>query len=241
MSGQLATRMAVLDAIRKLEAAGTPVRETVTHLNKNGLLPGNRKRWTTNAVIRYWNKYRVLLEEEGKTGPFDGKAAIKRSARMARIRKKYPRHQVMVHAKVEKLICNLRGFEEGNPDNSWAKVSKFLNQRKVLHEDWRASSAKWNKESVRSYAKRHGLYASDDAGSVEAPSAFLTKSMPLKKAANGAKRKVEINFSETATGRKIVGTVQMGTEETASTVSFTYEGTLDAATHEYLRSLQLLP
>jgi len=232
MAGTVATRIAVLDAIKKLHAKKTPWPKIVKHLNKNGLHPGSRRRWTHSALIKYWHKYHHLLDQKTKV------QAERTAKRMETLRKKYPRHQILSHSEVEREVCALRWNAEG--EWGWASVAKQLNKRRIIHEDWRARTAKWNKESVRSYAKRRKL----SALSVDEPvkeEVYETKALSMPKPTNGTTRKVEINFQETSNEHQITGSVQLGTDPTTATVRFTYEGALTAATREYLQTLQLLP
>lgn len=226
MAGTIATRIAVLDAIKKLQAQKTPWPKIVKHLNKNGLHPGNRRRWTYSSVFAYWTKYKYLIEQKTK------RQALRASEHIEALRKNYPRHQILSHEEVVQQINQRRTAGAG-----WRDVAKALNKQKILHEDWRGRTSKWNKDSVRVYHKRNEALL--DSKTERLP---MISSYELPAPSNNeSRRKLEVNFQEITPDHQITGNVQMGSEETVSTVRFTYEGTLTTATYEYLRSFQLLP
>lgn len=239
MAGTIATRIAVLDAIKKLQEKKTPWPKIVKHLNKNGLHPGSRRRWTYSAALKYWMKYKHLLEQKTKT------QATRDLKRIELLGKRYPRHQILSHDKMVQEIKALRWNEDG--EWGWDSVAQQLNKRRILHEAWRGHSSKWNKDSLRIYFKRRGsekttalLERSTDA-LFEKKTETLNTPKGMGKAASDCTRKVEINFQELSNEHQLSGTIRMGTDKDTSTVRFTYEGEVTPAAQDFLRSFQLLP
>lgn len=241
MAEAVASRIMVLDAVKKMLALGASWPDIVKHLNKNGMHPGSRRRWHRDSLSTYWHKYKHLLDKKSHA------QSVRASKRIERLKQRYPRHKILPHSKMGKMIQEFR--VDNNQLNSWSDVAKMLNARRIIHEEWRGRSAKWNKESIRYYVGRHNLEETKkpalakraDEALFEGPSDPISTPRVMRKASSDCTRKVEINFQELSDAHQLAGTIRMGTDKDTSTVRFTYEGELTPATQEYLRSFNLIP